>query len=160
MSEQRLVETGRVVSMHEGLAVIEISRTEACARCGLCHQAQYQRMRVEVRAKGGISAGSLVRVTFPYRSKWRPIFLVFALPLVLFLGAGLLTAAIAERLAWPEWAGGAAAAVGAIAGLALAIAIARWDEKRFCRSVVEDTIVEALEEPLGRGEAREREDGF
>jgi positive regulator of sigma E activity len=142
-SESHCAETGRVVSIRDGLAVIEIAPTESCARCGICSGTPEQRMRVEARAAEGLDEGRLVRVTFPYRSKWRSILFVFVLPITLFLGMGLAANAAVERLKLPAAAG----ALCAIGGLTAGLFIARVDDIRFRRQIRERTLVEPLDEP-------------
>ena len=152
MNDACVSETGRVGARHEdGRVEIIISGGSECAKCGMCKRAADATMRVEVRDPGGVEVGQAVKVTFPYRSRWRAILFAFTLPLGLFLAAGMGAGAAADALG----ATGPAATLGvllsACGGLAGGLFIARGAEKRFRRNVFERTRVEPVEK-AGEGQ--------
>ena len=141
MSEDGLTESGRVVRKGGGAVVVEITGGQSCADCGLCSRAGDKRMLLEVRDLPSIDVGQAVRVTLPYRSKWRAILIVFALPLACFFAGGAAGAAAAAALG----VGGAGevllAAALAFAGVAAAFVAARGADRRYRKRVFEETLV-------------------
>lgn len=146
MSDGPLVETARVVAGRGDIVEIEINRTTDCAACGLCRSAQGGVMRVTVRSAGRLDVGQKVRVTFPYRSRWRAIIFVFAIPLGLFLTVGICVGVVAQVLSWPALVGSVGAVIAAFAGLAGGLTIGMMNDRRFRKRLLERTTVEPLEE--------------
>jgi sigma-E factor negative regulatory protein RseC len=93
-----LLEEGTVVSVHNGKAKIEISKTaaEACARCGVCVSAGDVKKLLEVEAGPGMYAGNKVILRIDTPSAYKGIVLLFLLPLLAFF----LGCIVGERVAF------------------------------------------------------------
>lgn len=81
-----LLEEGVVISVHNGKATIEISKTaaEACARCGICISAGDVKRQLEVQTVPGLSAGNKVTIKVDTPSTYKGIVLLFLLPILAF----------------------------------------------------------------------------
>lgn len=146
LSDGRVRETARVVAWKEGVVELEFDRTSACGKCGLCHKSSDSSMRIKVRCERPMAEGQTVRVAFPFTSRWRSIFWVFFLPLVMFFVVGMLASAVAERLSAPAFLGTLAAIGAAVAGLAGGLLIARKSEKSFMAETFEHTEIHVMED--------------
>lgn len=82
-----ILEEGVVLSVRNGKATIEISKTaaEACARCGVCISAGDVKRLLEVQTVPGLSAGNKIILRIDTPSTYKGIALLFLLPLLAFL---------------------------------------------------------------------------
>lgn len=140
-----LVETGVVVLVLEGgLVRVEVQRTEACARCGICRVAEDGRtMTVLARNDAGAREGDRVELAIPSGVFLPAAAMVFLMPLAL---AALLAGAF-WRLGrfFGEAAATASAVVGGVGGLALAGCLLRWYDRRSGERLV-PVVARVLEE--------------
>jgi positive regulator of sigma E activity len=81
-----MLEEGVVISLHNGKATIEISKTaaEACARCGVCISAGDVKKLLEVQSVPGLSEGNKVTIGVDTPSAYTGIALLLFLPLIAF----------------------------------------------------------------------------
>ena len=80
-------EEGRVVSVKDGLAVIETDPREACTKCCSCRAAKPQRITVKGDKAEGLRAGDKVEINVGTSSMMKVYMLLYALPAAVFLAA-------------------------------------------------------------------------
>ena len=115
-------ESGSVLSVQDGRAVVLLPRSEGCPACGLC-RAQGEGMTAEFEAVPGLRAGDRVFVERPAGGVLKAAGLLYMAPL-----AALLAAAGAVEAAGAPPAGVWA---GALAAAGAAAFFVRWAERRF-----------------------------
>lgn len=141
-----ITETGRITARHDGLLHVKMIASDSCSKCGLCRTAEDGTMVVEVADDPRFHVGQGVRVTFPYRSHWRAMFFVFALPMVLFFVFGFGASALLEAAGASGTVAVMVTAAGAVGGLALGIVVASRIDRRFHNRLVKDTKLEPADE--------------
>jgi positive regulator of sigma E activity len=122
---------GTVVEVEGDRAVVELETTESCgssAACGCCAALQSGRRRLQVE-KNDLEAGDTVEVTMPAASGYLSILVVFGLPLALFV-VGMV---IGARFEPPGGANDMATIIGGVAGLALAVVVAVFVNRRLSK---------------------------
>jgi positive regulator of sigma E activity len=81
-----LIEKGKVISIHEGKALVVLTPSEKCAGCNLCSQLQPGgKMSLEVEAVEGLHAGQEVTIEINSREMLKSGWTVFILPLIAFI---------------------------------------------------------------------------
>lgn len=113
-------EEGTVVSVTEGTATIRLDQKvkESCDSCCACAAYQSGESTVDVPA-GDLREGERVKARIPRVNPYLSMFLVFALPLALFM-TGI---AVGQHVQGGERLGGSSA-IGGILGLIVAVLIA------------------------------------
>jgi positive regulator of sigma E activity len=89
----RIEHIGTVTEVTEDKAVVELRDTDRCCgmglRCACCASVQSERRRIRV-PRGDLERGDMVCVSIPARAAYVGMFVVFVLPVLLFvLGAGI-----------------------------------------------------------------------
>ncbi len=81
-----MLEEGVVISVHNGKATVEITKTaaESCARCGICISAGDVKKLLEVETIPGLLAGNKVILRIDTPSTYSGIAFLFVLPLLAF----------------------------------------------------------------------------
>ncbi len=106
-------EKGRVVKVESGVAQVEMGRTSACARCGMCLQSPGDKAVLYIRNSLGASPGDEVLVSIESKQILKTAFLIYLFPLVGLIGGYFLGQAILGK----EMAGIIFAALGFFATL-------------------------------------------
>jgi len=75
-------EKGRVVKVDNGVAQVEMERTSACARCGVCLQSSGDRLILYVKDSVGARPGDEVLVSLETKEVLKAAFLIYLFPLV------------------------------------------------------------------------------
>ena len=76
-------EKGRIVKVEKGIAQIEMERTSACVRCGMCLQSSEDKsMILYVRDSIGARPGDEVIVSVESKEVLKAAFLIYLFPLV------------------------------------------------------------------------------
>lgn len=91
---ERIEHAGTVVEVHEDTAVIEIWDAASCKEggaCGCCSYMSGGARRVDVE-RDGLEVGETVEVSVPASSGYMSAFVLFVLPLLLFIGGMFLGA--------------------------------------------------------------------
>ncbi len=81
-----MTEKGKVISIHEGRALILLMPSEKCGECRLCSQLQPGgRMSLEVEAMEGLHPGQEVTIQIDSREMLKGGWTIFILPLIAFI---------------------------------------------------------------------------
>ena len=81
-----MTEKGKVISIHEGKALVMLTPSEKCAGCNLCSQLQPGgKMSLEVEAVEGLHPGQEVTIEIDSREMLKSGWTVFILPLIAFI---------------------------------------------------------------------------
>lgn len=124
MREQGVVT--RLVSSH--LAEVAFQRSEACAKCRLCHALEEGMMAVEAENEAGARRDDTVEIEIPSAEMVKGSMVVFLIP-IFFLGFGYLLGALMMRsLGWLGWEE-AVGVVFAITALVLSFYAVRWYDR-------------------------------
>jgi len=75
-------EKGRVVKVDSGVAQVEMERTSACARCGICLQSSGDKSILYVKDSLGARPGDEVLVSVESKEILKAAFLIYLFPLV------------------------------------------------------------------------------
>lgn len=75
-------EKGRVIKVENGVAQVEMERTSACARCGICLQSSENKSILSVKDFLGARPGDEVEVLIEGKEVLKAAFLVYLFPLV------------------------------------------------------------------------------
>lgn len=82
---------GRVKSVQDGTAVIQLERNSACAKCGICHMGETKTMQITVENSIGADVGARVLVNMEKGVVLRAGAIIYLVPLAaLLLGVGLM----------------------------------------------------------------------
>jgi positive regulator of sigma E activity len=85
-AEVAVTEKGKVISIHEGKALVMLTPSEKCAGCNLCSQLQPGgKMSLEVEAVEGLNPGQEVTIEIDSREMLKGGWTVFILPLIAFI---------------------------------------------------------------------------
>jgi len=87
-------EKGRVVKVESGVAQVEMERTSACARCGICLQSSGDKPILYVKDSLGARPGDEVLVSIESKQILKTAFLIYLFPLVGLIGGYFLGQAI------------------------------------------------------------------
>ena len=87
-------EKGRVVKVESGVAQVEMERTSACARCGICLQSSGDKPILYVKDSLGARPGDEVLVSIESKQILKTAFLIYLFPLVGLIGGYFLGRAI------------------------------------------------------------------
>jgi len=82
-------ESGIVIEVSEGRAVVRLERKEKCHSCTICKPAEGG-MLMEARDPVGVKPGDHVLINRPPEAILKATFLIFGLPLIAMLGGALL----------------------------------------------------------------------
>lgn len=95
-----ITETGRVVKVERGIAVIEIEKKSACAQChaGCACNIETGEVIVEANDPIGVSVNQQVEVTIPLDSALKASFVVYVIPLCGLLLGMLIGWGIGQRV--------------------------------------------------------------
>lgn len=77
---------GKIVKIEEEDAIIEMLPQEGCSKCSLCKGLDVQRVTVNSVKVKGLSAGNRVEIEISESSMMRAYMLLYALPLIVFVG--------------------------------------------------------------------------
>ena len=80
-------EKGTVMSLEGGAAVIEITPADACTKCCSCSAAKPKRVRIDGSNMPEVAVGDMVTVDIDTSSMMRVYLMIYALPLLVFVGA-------------------------------------------------------------------------
>ncbi len=81
-----MTEKGRVISIHEDRALIELLPSNQCAHCGLCSPGSAARkMSLELDAVEGLHPGQEVTIQIDSREVLKGGWTLFILPLIFFI---------------------------------------------------------------------------
>lgn len=134
------METGRVVALQGNHAEVVVERSEMCNKCGACTVLSSGQMQASALNEVGARIGERVAIELGEGSVLKAAALVYVVPLIAFIAAYLLGAALAGAL------GASADAVGipaGIAGLIVAfLVLSRYDRSLRERGQYELRIVE------------------
>ncbi|MFW6457156.1 MAG: SoxR reducing system RseC family protein [Planctomycetota bacterium] len=113
-------EKGTVVSVDDGVATIRLDQkvTESCGSCCACSAYESGKDTIEVNADG-LAKGERVQARIPRVNPYLSMFLVFGLPLALFM-TGI---AVGQQIQGGERLGGTSA-LGGVLGLIVAVLVA------------------------------------
>ncbi len=75
-------EKGRVIKVESGVAQVEMERTSACARCGICLQSSGDKSILYVKDSLGARPGDEVLVSVESKEILKAAFLIYLFPLV------------------------------------------------------------------------------
>ena len=75
-------EKGKVVKIDNGVAQVEMGRTSACARCGICLQSSGDKPILYVKDSLGARPGDEVLVSVDSKQILKAAFLIYLFPLV------------------------------------------------------------------------------
>jgi len=78
----KMEEKGRVVKVENGVAQVEMERTSACARCGICLQSSQGKSVLYLEDSLGAHPGDEVLVSVESKEVLKAAFLVYLFPLV------------------------------------------------------------------------------
>jgi sigma-E factor negative regulatory protein RseC len=86
-----IFETGRVTTIVDGKAIVEIEKGSACAQChaGCACDPEKDVMRIEANDPIGVHKDQCVQVTIPTDSALRAAFVVYGIPLVALIAGTL-----------------------------------------------------------------------
>jgi len=87
-------EKGRVVKVESGMAQVEMERTSACARCGICLQSSGDKPILYVKDSLGARPGDEVLISIESKQILKTAFLIYLFPLVGLIGGYFLGQAI------------------------------------------------------------------
>lgn len=87
-------EKGKVVKVENGVAQVEMERTSACARCGICLKSPGDKPILYVKDSLGARTGDEVLVSIDSRQILNTAFLIYLFPLVGLIGGYFLGRAI------------------------------------------------------------------
>lgn len=90
-------EKGRVVKVESGMAQVEMERTSACARCGICLQSSGDKPILYVKDSLGARPGDEVLVSTESKQILKTAFLIYLFPLVGLIGGYFLGRAISGK---------------------------------------------------------------
>ena len=130
-------EEGFVLDSADGVAHVRVGRHRECVSCGAC--GAVRQAVVEAKNPLGAVPGDFVRFTVPEHSVVLGSLIVFAVPLVLALGLGVLGALVAGGI--DGMVGGL---IGAAIGLILGGFVVRWFDRRAARPAPQ--IIEILKQ--------------
>jgi sigma-E factor negative regulatory protein RseC len=139
---------GRVVSVRDAIATVEVAAPVACRRCasgrgcGAGLLVSDRNRNIEVRIPQGLAlhCGDAVRLVVDSRQIFRAALLAYGIPL-----AGLLLFVGAAAMAMPGGSDPAMAGLG-LAGVLAGILVSRW---RLGRAAICDRFVPVLERRAG-----------
>ena len=124
MKEQGVV--SRTISPH--LAAVAFQRSEACAKCRLCHDVGEGMVGIEAVNEVGARRDDIVEIEIPSGEIVKGSIVVFLIP-ILFLAVGYLVGAYLMRLAgWGMWEEGMGIVLGIFAMFLSYFAI-RWYDR-------------------------------
>mgnify|MGYP001090948900 FL=1 len=75
-------ERGRVVKVENGVAEVEMERTSACARCGICLLSSGDKPILYAKDSLGVRPGDEVTVSMESKEVLKTAFLIYLFPLV------------------------------------------------------------------------------
>jgi len=87
-------EKGRVVKVESGMAQVEMERTSACARCGICLQSSGDKPILYVKDSLGARPGDEVLISIESKQILKTAFIIYLFPLVGLIGGYFLGRAI------------------------------------------------------------------
>ncbi len=87
-------EKGKVVKVEDGVAEVEMERTSACARCGICLKSSGDKPILYVKDSLGARAGDEVLISIESRQILKTAFLIYLFPLVGLIGGYFLGRAV------------------------------------------------------------------
>lgn len=95
-----ITETGRVIKIDRGVAVIEMQKKSACAQCHANCVCEFETGAVVIEANDpiGVRLNQQVEVMIPYDSALKASFVVYVIPLCGLLLGMLLGWAIGQRV--------------------------------------------------------------
>ena len=88
-------EKGRVVKVDSGVALVEMERTSACRRCGICLQSSGDKPILYAEDSLGAHLGDEVLVSIESKQVLKTAFLIYLFPLV-----GLIAGYFLGRTVW------------------------------------------------------------
>lgn len=127
-----IVETGRVVSIEDGKAVVEIEKGAACATCASTRCAcNYGTKTVTVTAEDpvGVRENQLVQISVPEGIALRAALIVYGIPLVALIAGILVGEYLGERFEIETLF----EILGGIGGLALSLLVIKYYNNVFKR---------------------------
>ena len=134
-----MIEQGTVVEVREGKAVVEMTPSAGCARCGICACGADGKMRIETDAPPGIAVGDPVEVDLPV-GRMRAAVTVYLIPLVALLAGAMLGNWVGAAY-WPKSSfEGVPAIVGAVVFVVAAFAGVALHERRAAGTRMPPTI--------------------
>ena len=80
-----MLDKGRVLKAEGDMASIEVASSAACAGCGACHKESSGKMLLEAENPVGAKAGDMVEVEVSSAARVLGPFIVFGIPIVLFI---------------------------------------------------------------------------
>lgn len=81
---------GKVIGIEQGIATVELERSSACAKCGICHLGETQTIQIEVENSIGAAVGQRVLIAVGERSVLKASAILYLIPLLaLVAGIGL-----------------------------------------------------------------------
>lgn len=79
-------ETGKVISVNGGQALIEVIPAEACTKCCSCSASRPRRVKVGREKVPRVAPGDLVTIEIDTSSMMRIYLVIYAVPLLVFTG--------------------------------------------------------------------------
>lgn len=152
-----MIEAGIVLHAEDGRATVRMTRTEACAECGLCHRLAHPARELVLAAGNprGARTGDLVRVQVPDLGVVRAAFWAYGVPTVFAVAGGAVGWVACGRAGLSAEAGAAAGGIAAMA--AGYYAVGRYDRrlrKRWQGPVIVEILSRAGEPVQTQGEGR------
>ena len=86
-----MAESGKVLSVENGIACVELPRKPVCGKCGLCMMSGTAPvMLMQAYAPAGVTPGERVMVVVDRSLRWRAQLWLLAVPLAVFIGCALV----------------------------------------------------------------------
>lgn len=99
---------GRVVDVKDGMATVELERSSACAKCGICYAGETKLIRIDLENSLNAAEGQRVLIAIGEGSVLKASAILYLIPLIALMGGiGLayLLAKIVPLPGNPDWWG-------------------------------------------------------
>ena len=119
-----MAESGKVVSVENGIACVELPRKPVCGKCGLCMMSGTAPvMLMQAYAPNGVTPEERVTVVVDRSLRWRAQLWLLAVPLVTFIGSAIVAKIV---LGWGDGFTALAAFGGMAASFGMVMLADTW----------------------------------
>ncbi|MDD4658922.1 MAG: SoxR reducing system RseC family protein [Eubacteriales bacterium] len=88
---------GKIISIEDKMATVELERSSACAKCGICHLGETQILHIDVENSINAQVGQRVLIAVGQGSVLKASSILYLIPLLALVG-GIGLAYLLERL--------------------------------------------------------------